>query len=86
MTGRLAITTEIDAETLARVDRLARRRGISSDAFAAEAIRRVAESEGDFESFVQAGIDALDRGETVPHDSVMAELSAMIEKHRQRCG
>ncbi|KRC80922.1 CopG family ribbon-helix-helix protein [Sphingomonas sp. Root241] len=80
-----SITTQIDAETLALVEQLAEARGRSIEDFAAEAIQRVAESEADFRAFVQVGIDAADRGELVPHEQVMAELEARMEKHRDRC-
>ncbi|RYY24476.1 MAG: ribbon-helix-helix protein, CopG family [Sphingomonadales bacterium] len=80
-----AITAHIDADTLAIVEQLAAAQGRSVSDFAAEAIQRVAESEADYRAFVQAGIDAADRGEVVPHADVMAELDAMIEHHRARC-
>ncbi|PVE59163.1 hypothetical protein DC429_01745 [Arthrobacter sp. TPD3018] len=80
------ISTEIDAETMALVDRVAQRRGITNGEFAAQAIRRAAESDADFDAFIQAGIDSLDRGEGIPHEQVMAELDAMIAQHRARCG
>ncbi len=80
------IHTEIDAETMAILDRVAQRRGISSREFAAQAIRRAAESDDDFDAFIQVGIDAADRGDLVPHEQVMAELEARIAKHRARCG
>ena len=67
------------------VDRLAERRGVTAEVFAAEAIRRVAESDTDFWKFVQEGIDAADRGEFVSHEQVLTELDEMIEKHRNRC-
>ena len=86
MNEHRAISAALDADTIALVDELAAARGISRDAFAAEAIRRVAESEADFRAFIQAGIDDADRGNVVPHDAVMAELDAMIAKHRARCG
>ena len=79
------LAVEIDATTLAMVERLAEGRGMSSAAFAAEAIRRVAESDADFEAFIQVGIDAADRGELIPHEVVMAELDEMIAKHSARC-
>lgn len=80
------IATEIDAETKAIVDRVAQRRGITSREFAAQAIRRAAESDDDFDAFIQAGADAADRGEVVPHEQVMTELDAMIATHRATCG
>ncbi|THD35910.1 MAG: hypothetical protein E7773_08140 [Sphingomonas sp.] len=79
------ITASIDAETLAIVEQLAQQRGITSAEFASEAVRRIAESEADFRAFIQVGIDAANRGDLIPHEEVMAELDAMIEKHRARC-
>jgi predicted transcriptional regulator len=78
------ITTALDAETIALVEEVARKRGLSSDAYAAEAIRRVVESDADFDAFVQVGLNEAARGEVVPHEEVMAELDAMIAKHRAR--
>jgi predicted transcriptional regulator len=80
-----SITAQVDADTLAIVEQLARANGRSIEQYAAEAIQRVAESEADFRAFVQVGIDAADRGELIPHEQVMAELEARMEKHRERC-
>jgi predicted transcriptional regulator len=79
------IMAPIDAETLALVEQLAEARGRSVEDYVAEAVRRVAESEADFRAFVQVGIDQADRGELIPHEEVMAELEARMEKHRDRC-
>ena len=84
MTVLFSITAPLDAGTLALVDRLALARGMTGADFAAEAIRRVAETEADFDAFLQEGMDAADRGELVDHDEVMKELDAMIERHRAR--
>jgi predicted transcriptional regulator len=80
-----SITAQIDGETMALIEQLARARGGSVQDFAAEAIQRVAESETDLRAFIQVGIDAADRGALVPHEQVMAELEARMEKHRNRC-
>ncbi|MCD2323658.1 CopG family transcriptional regulator [Sphingomonas sp. IC-56] len=80
-----AITAHVDADTLAMVEELAAAQGRSVADFAAEVIQRVAESEADYRAFIQAGIDAADRGEFVSHEDVMAELDAMIERHEARC-
>lgn len=79
------IAAEIDVETRKMLDRIAAERGMTETEYAAEAIRRVVESDDDFRAFLQVGIDAADRGEVVPHDEVMTELDAMIGKHRARC-
>jgi len=82
----MTMHVEVEAETRVIVDRVAQRRGISSQQFAAEAIRRAAESDDDFDAFLQVGIDAIERGDVVPHEQVMAELDAMIAEHGTRCG
>ena len=79
-----AITAQIDTKTLALVDAAAAARGLSREAFAAEAIQRVAENEADFAAFLQEGIDAANRGEVIPHDEILAEIQDMIAKHRAR--
>ncbi|MEN2786058.1 CopG family ribbon-helix-helix protein [Sphingomonas qilianensis] len=79
------ITAEIDTATLTLLEQASERRGISPAEFAAQAIRRAAESDADFDAFIQVGIDAIERGDVVPHDQVMAELDTMIERHRARC-
>ncbi len=85
MNALTSITAEIDSETMAIVDSLAAAKGMTGAQFAAEAIRRVAESEADYRAFIQVGIDAADRGDVVSHEDVMAELDLMIERHRARC-
>jgi predicted transcriptional regulator len=85
MSKTAVITARLDAETLALVDKVAKSQHRSRAAFAAEAIQRVAEQEADYLAFIQVGIDAADRGDLIPHEQVMAELDAMIEKHRARC-
>lgn len=79
------VAAQIDAEIRRMLDRIAADRGIGEAEYAAEAIRRVVESDDDFRAFRQVGIDAEDRGDVVPHEEVMAELDAMVAKHRARC-
>jgi predicted transcriptional regulator len=84
MNARAKIVAELDADTKALVDRLASARGISGTDYVSEAVRRVAETEADFDAFIQVGIDQADRGELIAHEDVMAMLDGMIEKHRGR--
>lgn len=74
MNAPTSITAPLDAATLALVEELAAARGMSRDAFAAEAIRRVAESEADFAAFLKVGEDQIARGEYVEHDTLLANL------------
>ena len=78
------ITAEIDAATLAIVEALATKKGISAAAFAAEAIQRVAESEADFDAFIQAGIDSADRGELIEQDTMEAWFEERIAARRPK--
>jgi predicted transcriptional regulator len=80
MSKTAVITARVDEATLDLVDRVAKAHGRSRGAFAAAAIRRVAESEAEFLAFVQEGIDAADRGDLIPHEEVMAELDDMISR------
>ncbi len=80
------ITARLDAQTLEMVDILAKAQGRSRSWFAAQAIQRVAESETDLRAFIQEGIDAIERGDVVPHEEVMRELDEMITEHRGKCG
>lgn len=51
----------------------------------ADAMPCVVETEAAFRAFLQEGLDAIERGDVVPHAQVMAELDAMIARHRARC-
>ncbi|MEH3045659.1 hypothetical protein [Sphingomonas adhaesiva] len=74
MNAPVSITAPLDAATLALVEELAAARGMSRDAFAAEAIRRVAESEADLAAFVRVGEEQIRRGDYVEHDTLLANL------------
>jgi predicted transcriptional regulator len=78
------ITTAIDAVTDDAISRLAAARGISRDEFAADALRRAVRADEELAAFVQVGIDAAEQGDVIPHAVVMAELDAMIERHRSK--
>jgi predicted transcriptional regulator len=78
------ITARLDPETLALVDRVSKAQGRSRSWFAARAIKRAAEAEAEFQAFVQVGIDALDRGDVVPHEEVELLFDEMIARHRAR--
>lgn len=83
MNALTPITAELDAGTMKLVEELARARGITGAAFAAEAIRRVAEYQADERAFIQVGIDAADRGELVSQEAMEAWFEERIAAHRQ---
>jgi predicted transcriptional regulator len=85
MSKTSVITARVDAETLALIDKVAKAQGRSRSWFVAQAVQRVAESEADFIAFVQEGLDAIDRGETVPHEQIMTMLDGMIAQKQLKC-
>ena len=78
------ITARLDPETLALVDRVSKAQGRSRSWFAAQAIKRAAEAEAEYQAFVQEGIDSADQGELVPHEEVEKLIDEMIARHRAR--
>ena len=86
MSKTAVVTTRLDEETLDLVDRVTAARGQTRSWFVARVVAEAARREAGFLAFVQEGIDELDRGEGIPHETVMAELDAMIAKHQARCG
>jgi predicted transcriptional regulator len=79
------VTTRVPADTAAILDKVAAIRGQSRSAYVARVIEEAARREANFMAFVQEGIDQLDRGEGIPHETVMAELDDMIARHEARC-
>lgn len=78
------ITAALDDETAALVARQAEERGLSVEDYAGEALRRMVESRSDLDALIRVGKEQAARGQVVAHDEVMAELDAMIAKHRAR--
>ena len=78
------ITTRLDPETLALVDKVSKAQGRSRSWFAAQAIKRAAEAEAEYQAFVQEGVDAIERGEFVEHEVVENMMDEMIARHRAR--
>jgi len=70
---------------MALVDKLAAARGRSRAWFAAEAIRKVASEEAEFQAFVQQGLDSAERGDLVDGDEVLAKLDGWIADFEAKC-
>ena len=83
MNAPTSITTPLDAETFAKVEEMARERGISRLAFAAEAIRLATTEATDFSTYAQAGVSALERGEVHTQDEVEAWFEQRIASRRR---
>ena len=69
---------------MALVDKVAKASGRSRAWFAARAIKQAAEAEAELQAFVQIGIDAVERGDVVPHEKVELIFDEMIARHHAR--
>jgi predicted transcriptional regulator len=77
MSKTSVITARIDPETLAALDRLGERQDRSRAWLVGQAIKRYVEEEAAFLAFLKEGEDAIDRGEYVTHEELVAELKAL---------
>lgn len=76
------VTARLDDETLATLDRLAVHHERSRAWLVAKAIKHFVEKESAFLAFLQEGEDAIDRGDFVTHEELVAEIRAMrSQKH-----
>jgi predicted transcriptional regulator len=77
MSKTSVITARIDPETLAALDRLGERQDRSRAWLVGQAIKRYVEEEAAFLAFLKEGEDAINRGEYVTHEELVAELKAL---------
>jgi predicted transcriptional regulator len=82
MSKSAVITARLDEETLKLVDRVAKAHGRSRAAFAAQAIRQIAEREAEFLAFIQEGVDAADRGDVLSQDEMERWYGARVDKRK----
>lgn len=74
------VTTRIDDETLASLDRLASHHDRSRAWLVAEAVRRYVAVEGEFLDFIEEGAQDFARGDYVTHEEFVAGLRAHRHK------
>jgi predicted transcriptional regulator len=79
-----AFTVRTDSETVHRLDVLASRLDRSRNYLVNQAIKEYLELHGWQVEKIQEGIAAADRGHTIPHEEVMAEMEALIQEHINR--
>lgn len=77
------ITARVDAETIELVDKISKAHGRSRSWFAAQAIKRAAEAEGELLAFIQEGIDSAERDELVDGDEVLGMIDSWITEFRR---
>ena len=76
------ITARLDAETLALVDRVSKAQGRTRSWFAAQAIKRAAEAEGELLAFIREGLDSAEQEELIEADEVFAMMDDWIAEFR----
>ena len=75
------VTTRLDSDTLSELDQLAERLERSRAWLVAKAVQQYVKEEKAFYAFVKEGEDAIERGDYVTHEELVAEIKAM---RRQR--
>ncbi len=78
-----SITIRIDEETAAQVDELAGAMDRTRSWIADAALQRYLQEERKWLEDIRAGIDELDRGESIPHDQVISEIRKKISTHQK---
>lgn len=84
MSKSTVVTARLDPETLGALDRLAEYQDRSRSWLVAKAVERYVREEEAFLDFIQEGKDAIARGESVPHEELVAELKALKELKTKR--
>ncbi|MBP6818550.1 MAG: ribbon-helix-helix protein, CopG family [Ferrovibrio sp.] len=80
------ITARIDPELDAALARIAETQGRSKSAIITEALQSYASYDAWIRAQVQIGLDQADAGELIPHEEVMAEMDAIIERAIKKRG
>ena len=81
MSKTSVVTARLDSDTLGELDRLAERTERSRAWLVAKAVQQYVKEEAEFHAFVKEGADAIERGDYVTHEELVAEIRAM---RRQR--
>ncbi|WP_066658482.1 MULTISPECIES: CopG family ribbon-helix-helix protein [unclassified Sphingomonas] len=74
------ITARLDPETLAGLDKLAEYHERSRAWLVAKAVKQYVKNETEFFAFLQEGEDAIERGEYLTHEELMAEIKGMRQR------
>jgi predicted transcriptional regulator len=79
-----AFTVRADSDVVHRLDHLATRLDRSRNYLVNQAIKEYLELHAWQIEKIQEGIEAADRGQTIPHEEVMAEMDALIQEQIDR--
>ncbi|MGH6652817.1 MAG: CopG family ribbon-helix-helix protein [Sphingopyxis sp.] len=78
MTKHAVISARIDADLLAKLDRIAAFNERSRAWVISRLLESAATKELEFVDFIQVGLDDIAAGRVVPHEQVVAEIEARI--------
>ena len=84
MAETTTITVRVSLDTRSKLDRLAGLTRRSRSFLASEALESYLAEEMEIVEGIQRGIEDADAGRTVPHETVMSELKAVVEKARKK--
>ncbi|MES1973070.1 MAG: ribbon-helix-helix protein, CopG family [Pseudomonadota bacterium] len=76
MSKTAVITARLDEETLKSLDALAQSQERTRAWLVAKAIQRYVKEETEFRAFVKEGEDAIDRGDYLTHEEMIAEIKS----------
>jgi RHH-type rel operon transcriptional repressor/antitoxin RelB len=76
------ITTRVDDDTLAQLDRLSGYTDRSRAWLVAEAVRKYVQEEAVFFEFLREGEEAIDAGDFITHEQLAAKLNALKKAKR----
>jgi predicted transcriptional regulator len=79
-----AFTVRTEADIVQRLDNLATRLDRSRNYLVNQAIKEYLDLHAWQIEKIQEGIEAADRGQTIPHEEVMAEMDALIQEQIKR--
>ena len=78
------VTIELTEDQKARLEAVAAHQQVSISQVLVNLADENARRDAEFRALVQEGIDAADRGDTLSHDEVMAEVAALIGESEAR--
>ena len=84
MAETTTITVRISMDAKAAIDRLAQLTKRSRSYLMAEALAQYLPEELDAVEGIQKGLEDLEAGRVIPHDEVMADLDAVVERARKK--
>ena len=82
MSKLAVVSARVDADLLAKLDRIAEFNGRSRAWVIGRLLNGAATKEMEFIEFVQVGLDDIAAGRVVPHEQVVAEIRARLAKRK----